>query len=1096
MSTQSARGSKGPLALFSGSLPGTVLRLGGLAIIDAFAIWFLNQLIQDEAYTIAVVVFLATLVINLAFLFEDLYPFRWFSPGLVLMIIMVLYPTAFTIYVAFTNFSTGNLLTEPAVIERIETGAEYRFLPQNAQSYFWTGYRNEAGEYLLLLEGVQDGELNIAVPGEPLEPLGADETGLGGVDFDDDGNVIAIEGFETLTTTEAANALSNESELAFDDPLGTLQVGMFDLEDEENLPEDVWVYDPVQGLVGDFTGRRPDVYNTTLFQAEDGTFAIWMAPDRGETFFARQDGTVLVDGVPQSIREYAILQSRDLPQALADLPEIEFGTSENPIRYQTPQQVSGFQQRYFFEEGDQQFVDRATGALYEPAEGTFTLVASSLARDADDPIDNADTNAFRERFFYDASNEVLVDDFTGATYSIDDTVYRLNVSSLEPGAENLATTDSATVFRDQFSLIFSSMLNQETGEAYPLAENAFTVPVGDDETLTIPNALDLRANLSIDPSQAAEDISAALVELGGERYVYGEFDALVDASGERYPLQGEAFAVELDGTDIIIPLALNLPSELSSISLDDDVASQVAELDARFVYDASSDTILDETTGAVYEIDGEVFALDFASLEDGAESASDSDSAEAFQERYKAVDNALVDQLTGAAYDPRGDTFELDVDSLTAAATDLADTDASKAFREAYTFRKSFILDSLTGARYTVGANNFVLDTASLVPDDSDLAVTQSAEDFQARYTYSEEVTAIVDTQTGAQYAFDGGRYSLNRESLALGAPNAADSEESEAFRASFTYIANSIVDQESGETYPLDVSERTYSLPDDLVIDETLIINELSPGYYVFVGPDKFEDLITDSRLRGPFIRIFVWTITHAFLAVFLTFAMGLGLALLMNDTVVPYRKVFRSLILIPYAIPPFISTLVWRGLLNPRLGLINDFMTDIFGSAPAWYSDPTWAKVGILLIQLWLGFPYMLLICTGALQSIPSDIYQAAEVDGAGPYQRFRFLTLPLLLVAIGPLLIASFAFNFNNFTVIELFNQGGPPIAGSPVPAGHTDILITYTYAQAFGSGGGTDYALASAISIIIFIIVATITLFNFRFTRAWEEISENV
>jgi ABC-type sugar transport system permease subunit len=127
--------------------------------------------------------------------------------------------------------------------------------------------------------------------------------------------------------------------------------------------------------------------------------------------------------------------------------------------------------------------------------------------------------------------------------------------------------------------------------------------------------------------------------------------------------------------------------------------------------------------------------------------------------------------------------------------------------------------------------------------------------------------------------------------------------------------------------------------------------------------------------------------------------------------------------------------------------------------------------------------------------LQSIPDDIYEAARVDGAGPLQQFRHLTLPLLLVAVGPLLIASFAFNFNNFTIVQLFNSGGPPISPDN-PAGHSDILITYTYKLAFGSGRGADYGFAATISVVIFLMVAVITVFNFRFTSTWEEISENV
>ena len=188
------------------------------------------------------------------------------------------------------------------------------------------------------------------------------------------------------------------------------------------------------------------------------------------------------------------------------------------------------------------------------------------------------------------------------------------------------------------------------------------------------------------------------------------------------------------------------------------------------------------------------------------------------------------------------------------------------------------------------------------------------------------------------------------------------------------------------------------------------------------------------------------MWTIAHAFLTVFITFSLGLFLAIILNAKFMPGRAVLRTALLVPYAIPAFISVLVWKGLLNEQLGVINKTINSVLGiDGPGWTSSATWVKVGILLVQLWLGFPYMLLICTGALQSIPHDIYEAARVDGANVLQQFRHLTLPLLLVAVGPLLIASFAFNFNNFTVVELFNKGGPPIAPDTA-AGHSDILIT--------------------------------------------------
>ena len=151
------------------------------------------------------------------------------------------------------------------------------------------------------------------------------------------------------------------------------------------------------------------------------------------------------------------------------------------------------------------------------------------------------------------------------------------------------------------------------------------------------------------------------------------------------------------------------------------------------------------------------------------------------------------------------------------------------------------------------------------------------------------------------------------------------------------------------------------------------------------------------------------------------------------------PFRAPLRSLLLIPYTIPAFVAVPVWVGLLNPQFGVISQAIGAVFGWVPPWFSDPFWAKVGVLLVQLWLGFPYMFVIVTGALQTLPKDIYEAADIDGANAWNKFWSMTLPLLLVTVGPLLVASFAFNFNNFTVIDLYNQGGPPMTGVSTPWG---------------------------------------------------------
>ncbi len=265
----------------------------------------------------------------------------------------------------------------------------------------------------------------------------------------------------------------------------------------------------------------------------------------------------------------------------------------------------------------------------------------------------------------------------------------------------------------------------------------------------------------------------------------------------------------------------------------------------------------------------------------------------------------------------------------------------------------------------------------------------------------------------------------------------------------------------------------------------ETLI-----PGFPVPVGIENFTRLFTSPALRGPVATIFGWTVAFALISVLSTFVLGLLLALVLNEPNMPLRRLTRVLMIVPYALPAFISVLIWRGMFNPVIGIIGSNWD------PGWFSSPLFSKVGILIINLWLGYPYMFLITTGALQSIPSDLYEAARVDGASGMQQFWSITLPLLLVSVGPLLIGSFAFNFNNFTIIQLYANGGPPIPGTPTPAGYSDILISYTYKLAFGGGRGADLGLASAIAIVIFVIVGAITVLNFRFTGMLEEVSENV
>jgi arabinogalactan oligomer/maltooligosaccharide transport system permease protein len=260
----------------------------------------------------------------------------------------------------------------------------------------------------------------------------------------------------------------------------------------------------------------------------------------------------------------------------------------------------------------------------------------------------------------------------------------------------------------------------------------------------------------------------------------------------------------------------------------------------------------------------------------------------------------------------------------------------------------------------------------------------------------------------------------------------------------------------------------------------------ELEPGWKTRVGFENFSKLVTDPLIRRPFFRVFAWTFGYAIATVALSFAIGLFLAIALNTPGMRFLRTYRSLLIMPYAVPAFLSILVWRGLLNDEFGLVNRLLPfDV-----PWLFDPTWAKVSVILVSLWLTFPYFFLVSLGALQSIPDELVEAARVDGGSPMQIFRRVTFPLLLVAVAPLLIASFAFNFNNFNNIYLLTGGGPQ-AADQIVAGSTDILISYTWKLAFESGKGQDYGLASAVSIVIFFIVASISAVSFWRSKSLEE-----
>ena len=261
---------------------------------------------------------------------------------------------------------------------------------------------------------------------------------------------------------------------------------------------------------------------------------------------------------------------------------------------------------------------------------------------------------------------------------------------------------------------------------------------------------------------------------------------------------------------------------------------------------------------------------------------------------------------------------------------------------------------------------------------------------------------------------------------------------------------------------------------------------DRLTPGYRVGVGLAHYQQIFTEGKFREPFGSVFIWTVVFAALSVAGAAGLGLVLAVLMNWEALPFKGAYRLVLFLPYAVPGFISILVFKGLFNQNLGEVNLILGSLFGIKPAWFSDPWLAKLMLVFVNVWLGFPYMMVLCTGLIKAIPADLYEASAVAGANAWVNFRAITMPLILKPLTPLLISAFAFNFNNFVLISLLTGGRPDQLDSSLPAGTTDILVSYTWRIAF-QDSGQQFGLASAISTIIFLIVAAITLVQMRFTR---------
>ncbi|CCQ98359.1 putative arabinogalactan oligomer transport system permease protein ganP [[Clostridium] ultunense Esp] len=253
------------------------------------------------------------------------------------------------------------------------------------------------------------------------------------------------------------------------------------------------------------------------------------------------------------------------------------------------------------------------------------------------------------------------------------------------------------------------------------------------------------------------------------------------------------------------------------------------------------------------------------------------------------------------------------------------------------------------------------------------------------------------------------------------------------------------------------------------------------------WVGFKSFIDLFQLKTWSTTFYGVITWNIIWAVVSTFTTYFAGLFYATIINHKRIRLKKLWRSIFILPWAIPQFIAILIFRNIFNGQFGPINKMLMDMGFQGIPWLSDPFWAKVTIIVVNIWFGFPYWMALMSGVLTGIDREMYEAADVDGATGMQKFWKLTVPMVLYATMPLLIMSFAFNFNNFNMIYLLTSGGPANPNYSF-AGSTDILISWIYKLTLDQ---SQFNMASVVSILIFIVVATFSIWNFSRTRAFKE-----
>lgn len=250
-------------------------------------------------------------------------------------------------------------------------------------------------------------------------------------------------------------------------------------------------------------------------------------------------------------------------------------------------------------------------------------------------------------------------------------------------------------------------------------------------------------------------------------------------------------------------------------------------------------------------------------------------------------------------------------------------------------------------------------------------------------------------------------------------------------------------------------------------------------PGnLFTWTGLDTFKNLFGGSALiSSTFVRLLGWTLVWAFFATFTNYLFGIMLALLINRRSIRFKGLWRTIFVMTIAVPQFVSLLLMSQLLSEQ-GAVNMLLQKwgLMESALPFLTNASWARATVIVVNMWVGIPYTLLITTGILMNIPEELYESARIDGAGPAATFFRITLPYMLFVTAPYLITQFVGNVNNFNLIYLLTGGGP-LSLDYYQAGKTDLLVTWLYKQTVNE---QNYNLASAIGILVFLLSAVLSL----------------